>query len=134
MVPFPLTFINNLSQITYPVWLNADILPGPVKATTKPVDPVKFLTLGAKHPRTVLSIGWTTSYGGNVTEGEYSRDQIGTMLRMINEYHINQTVTFPVSTAMSTRHTRLYCLDQYFYSPSTSHVIDQHVVIKELAA
>lgn len=88
---------KNLLQITYPVWLNADILPGPVKATTTPVDPVKFLTLGAKHPRTVLSIGWTTRYGGNITEGEYSRDQIGTMLRMINEYHINQTVTFPVS-------------------------------------
>lgn len=88
-------------QITWPIWLNADILPGPVNSATKPVDPVKFLELGAKHPRTVLSVGWTTNYGGNITEGEYSGEQIGTMLRMINEHHINQTVTFPVSTYLS---------------------------------
>ncbi|XP_049868455.1 protein FAM151A isoform X1 [Pectinophora gossypiella] len=88
-------------EVNFPVWLNADILPGPVKATTKPVDPVKFLTLGSKHPRAVMSVGWTTNYGKNVTEGEYSRDQIGTMLRMINEYKINQTVTFPVRAGLA---------------------------------
>lgn len=88
-------------QITFPLWLNADILAGPVDATTKPVDAVKFLELGAKHPRAVLSVGWTTNYGGNITEGEYSGEQIGTMLRMINEHHINQTVTFPVRAGLA---------------------------------
>ncbi|KAF9813243.1 hypothetical protein SFRURICE_019724 [Spodoptera frugiperda] len=39
-----------------PIWLNADILPGPVDATTKPVDPVKFLKLGSKHACAVLSV------------------------------------------------------------------------------
>ncbi|CAB3238788.1 unnamed protein product [Arctia plantaginis] len=88
-------------QITFPLWLNADILPGPVDSTTKPVDPVKFLELGAKHPRAVLSVGWTTNYGGSITEGEYSGEQIGTMLRMINEHRINQTVTFPVRAGLA---------------------------------
>ncbi|XP_052755031.1 protein FAM151A isoform X2 [Galleria mellonella] len=88
-------------EIHFPLWLNADILAGPVEATTKPVDPVKFLTLGAKHPRSVLSIGWTTNYGGNITEGEYSREQIGAMLRLIHENHINQTVTFPVRAGLA---------------------------------
>ncbi|XP_014369256.2 protein FAM151A isoform X1 [Papilio machaon] len=87
-------------EITFPLWLNADILPGPVNATTTPVDPLKFLNLGAKHPRAVLSVGWTTNYGGNITEGEYSRDQIGTMLRLVNE-HVNQTVTFPVRAGLA---------------------------------
>ncbi|XP_022815036.1 protein FAM151A isoform X1 [Spodoptera litura] len=84
-----------------PIWLNADILPGPVDATTKPVDPVKFLKLGSKHACAVLSVGWTTNYGGNITEGEYTSEQIGTMLRMINENHINQTVTFPVRAGLA---------------------------------
>ncbi|XP_030026472.2 protein FAM151A isoform X2 [Manduca sexta] len=88
-------------EATFPLWLNADILPGPVEATTKPVDPIKFIQLGAKHPRAVLSIGWTTNYGGNITEGEYSRDQIGAMLRLVNEQKINQTVTFPVRAGLA---------------------------------
>ncbi|XP_059055529.1 protein FAM151A [Achroia grisella] len=88
-------------EIHFPLWLNADILPGPVDATTKPVDPAKFLSLGAKHPRSVLSVGWTTNYGGNITEGEYNRDQIGAMLRQLHENHINQTVTFPVRAGLA---------------------------------
>ncbi|XP_075974437.1 protein FAM151B isoform X3 [Anticarsia gemmatalis] len=88
-------------QPNFPIWLNADILPGPVDSQVKPVDPAKFLELGSKHPRAVLSVGWTTNYGGNLTEGEYSGEQIGTMLRMINEHHINQTVTFPVRAGLA---------------------------------
>lgn len=88
-------------EVTFPLWLNADILPGPIKATTKPVDPLKFLELASKHPRAVLSIGWTTNYGGNITEGEYSREQIGAMLRLVNEQHVNQTVTFPVRAGLA---------------------------------
>lgn len=84
--------------MTFPLWLNADILPGPVKATTTPVDPIKFIELGANHPRAVLSMGWTTRYGGNITEGEYTPEQIGSMLRLVNEQKINQTITFPVSS------------------------------------
>lgn len=83
--------------MSFPVWLNADILPGPVDSTTPPVDPAKFIKLASQHKRCVLSIGWTTRFGGNITEGEYSRENIGTMLRMIHENHVDQTVTFPVS-------------------------------------
>ncbi|XP_028159771.1 protein FAM151B isoform X1 [Ostrinia furnacalis] len=87
--------------VTFPLWLNADILPGPVEATTPPVDPSKFLKLASGHPRAVLSVGWTTKIGGNITEGEYSREQIGTMLRILHEHHINQTVTFPVRAGIA---------------------------------
>ncbi|KAL0881222.1 hypothetical protein ABMA27_002324 [Loxostege sticticalis] len=87
--------------VGFPLWLNADILPGPVEATTTPVDPSKFLKLASGHPRAVLSVGWTTQLGGNITEGEYSRNQIGTMLRILHEHHINQTVTFPVRACIA---------------------------------
>ncbi|CAH0406781.1 unnamed protein product [Chilo suppressalis] len=92
---------SKLEVSSFPLWLNADILPGPVKATTKPVDADKFLKLSAEHPRCVLSVGWTTNYGGNITEGEYSREHIGTMLRKLHENHINQTVTFPVRAGIA---------------------------------
>ncbi|XP_063377955.1 protein FAM151A isoform X3 [Cydia fagiglandana] len=88
-------------EVTFPVWLNADILPGPVAATTKPLDPEKFIKLASNHPRAVLSVGWTTRYGGNITEGEYTRQQIGTMLRMVNALKVNQTITFPVRAGLA---------------------------------
>ncbi|CAH3869576.1 protein FAM151A isoform X1 [Pieris brassicae] len=88
-------------DVSFPLWLNADILAGPIDAETKPVDPEKFLTMGSKHKRAVLSVGWTTHYGGNNTEGEYSRDQIGSMIRLLNENHVNQTVTFPVRAGLA---------------------------------
>ncbi|XP_061704088.1 protein FAM151A isoform X3 [Cydia pomonella] len=88
-------------EVTFPLWLNADILPGPVAATTKPLDPEKFIKLASQHPRAVLSVGWTTRYGGNITEGEYTRQQIGTMLRMVNALKVNQTITFPVRAGLA---------------------------------
>ncbi|XP_063618323.1 protein FAM151A isoform X2 [Cydia splendana] len=88
-------------EVTFPLWLNADILPGPVAATTKPLDPEKFIKLASNHPRAVLSVGWTTRYGGNITEGEYTRQQIGTMLRMVNALKVNQTITFPVRAGLA---------------------------------
>ncbi|XP_073949913.1 protein FAM151A isoform X2 [Choristoneura fumiferana] len=88
-------------EVTFPLWLNADILAGPVAPTAKPLDPEKFIKLAAKHPRAVLSIGWTTQYGGNITEGEYTREQIGTMLRMVNTHRVNQTITFPVRAGLA---------------------------------
>lgn len=47
--------------MTFPVWLNADILRGPVDADTEPVDAKQFLSLASKTlPESTLSIGWTT--------------------------------------------------------------------------
>ncbi|KAL4710658.1 hypothetical protein ACJJTC_003294 [Scirpophaga incertulas] len=88
-------------EVTFPLWLNADILAGPVKAAAKPVDADRFLQLAAAHRRAVLSVGWTTHIGGNVTEGEYSREDIGAMLRTIRENRVRQTVTFAVRAAIA---------------------------------
>ncbi|XP_037975282.1 protein FAM151B isoform X2 [Plutella xylostella] len=85
----------------FPLWLNADILPGPVDAPAKPVDPVQFLKLGSQHPHAVLSIGWTTQIGGEIKEGEYSREHIGKMIQIVNENKVSQNVTFPVRACLA---------------------------------
>lgn len=48
-------------QFTFPVFINADILSGPVNATSTPVNAKNFLQ-GASEiiPECTLSVGWTT--------------------------------------------------------------------------
>jgi hypothetical protein len=47
--------------LKFPIFLNADILPGPVNATTIPLDPKAFLHDAAEvMPECTLSVGWTT--------------------------------------------------------------------------
>ena len=57
--------------------LNADILPGPVASTTKPVEADTFLELCVKQfPDSTLSVGWTTRYGGLIFSGSYSQQEV----------------------------------------------------------
>lgn len=68
----------------YPVWINADILPGPLNNTsTTPVDANRFLTGCKSLTSSVLSIGWTTRWGNNFTEGAYDDMQIDNMIDTI---------------------------------------------------
>lgn len=48
-------------QLTFPVFLNADIFRGPVNATTTPLNAKEFLK-GANEtiPESIISVGWTT--------------------------------------------------------------------------
>lgn len=48
-------------QMTFPVWLNADILSGPVDSEATPVDATQFIEKAKKaFPESTLSVGWTT--------------------------------------------------------------------------
>ncbi|XP_039305033.1 protein FAM151B isoform X2 [Solenopsis invicta] len=82
-----------------PVFLNADILAGPVNATTIPLNATAFLK-GANEtmPESILSIGWTTRYGKefNVTEGQYTVEQLKNMTDILKENSVTQSVTYPV--------------------------------------
>lgn len=74
----------------YPVWINADILPGPLNNTsTTPVDANRFLTGCKSLTSSVLSIGWTTRWGNNYTEGAYNDTQIDNMIDAIT---VNQNL------------------------------------------
>lgn len=83
-------------QLTFPVWLNADILRGPVDDDKTPVDPDQFLRLSAdKFPTTTLSVGWTTRYGPSIS-GAYTDEQLNEMKFALSRNRIKQPVTLAV--------------------------------------
>lgn len=92
---------NLLLQMDYPLWLNADILAGPVNASTLPVDPEKFLKGAEKFADSVLSIGWTTQYGISNYPASYTEEQITGMLEVVKNNHVKQNVTYPVRAGIA---------------------------------
>lgn len=91
--------------MNYPVWINADIISGPLNNTeTKPVDPDVFLTGCKSLPNSTLSVGWTTRWGSNFTDGNYTKDHVQRMVNVLikNQLH-NSThpITFPVRAGIA---------------------------------
>uniref|UniRef100_A0A182NEA5 Menorin-like domain-containing protein n=1 Tax=Anopheles dirus TaxID=7168 RepID=A0A182NEA5_9DIPT len=101
----------------FDTWINADILPGPVENTANvPVDPTRFFTAARRLGKATLSIGWTTRWGAEFTEGSYTNPQVEAMINAIRSNGIDQAgnaITFPVRAgivANSVQHmVRLYC-------------------------
>lgn len=68
----------------YPVWINADIIAGPLNnIATVPVDPVQFFAGAKRLSNSVLSIGWTTLWGAQYTDGIYTAPQIENMVNAV---------------------------------------------------
>lgn len=68
----------------YPVWINADIISGPVNNTeTTPVQPRGFFDGVQQLPGAVLSIGWTTLWSKDHREGNYTAAQVASMVEAI---------------------------------------------------
>ncbi|KAK3863553.1 hypothetical protein Pcinc_030703 [Petrolisthes cinctipes] len=86
------------SQINFPLWLNADILPGPVDSTTTPLAPNEFLSHCVRYfPLATLSLGWTTRYTSAEDEkGEYTLAMLQEMARTHEILNIAQPVTFAI--------------------------------------
>lgn len=85
------------------VWLNADIVQGPVDNTKEPVDPELFLGACSAYPTATLSIGWTTSWGCNYTHGEYTQAQVNKMKEVIKDNSVphKSPITFPVRAGIA---------------------------------
>jgi hypothetical protein len=67
-------FLDNMKQhLQRPVWINADILPGP-NGSSKVVDAKAFLdTVTSFFPDVTFSLGWTTGWHPEkVNEGDNS--------------------------------------------------------------
>jgi hypothetical protein len=80
------------------VWLNADIIRGPVAGSRDPIDADKFLKLCKTYfPQATLSVGWTVDvpkfYLGG---GKYSLSHVKNMVDALRINEIQQPVTFPV--------------------------------------
>ncbi|XP_077286171.1 protein FAM151B isoform X1 [Arctopsyche grandis] len=88
-------------EVSYPVWINADILPGPVNSQVKPVNASRFLRGAGPYSKTMLSTGWTTLYGGNIVEGTYTSEQLNEMVSTLMDNDVEQKVTFPVRAGIA---------------------------------
>ena len=79
-----------------PIWLNADILPGPCyDKVCVPVDHTRFLSFCKSFfPNGTLSISWTTGKNMAAPENFYNWSQVLTMGQLVSQ--IAQPITFPV--------------------------------------
>ena len=58
------------NSIRFPVWVNADVLKGPVNATRIPLEAKEFLQMANKYiPDATLSLGWMTQFGNDYLKG-----------------------------------------------------------------
>lgn len=89
---------------TKDVWLNADIVRGPVDDTKQPVDPERFLEACRNYPTGTLSIGWTTTWGADYKEGKYTQLQVNAMKEVITDNKVQDLkspITFPVRAGIA---------------------------------
>lgn len=98
--------INSIyNKQSFPTWINADILPGPVNNTeTVPVDPKRFFDAVKLLGPVVLSIGWTTKWSESSLDGCYTEDHVNEMISVIKENHIDKqglAITFPVRAGIA---------------------------------
>jgi len=92
---------NYVKKELFPIWINADILPGPINARTDPVEANEFLKHASFFTNSTLSIGWTTNYGPDVTKGSYDSNQTEAMIKAIRTNHVTQKITFPVRAGLA---------------------------------
>lgn len=82
-------------QVTNPIWLNADILPGPCyDKVCVPVDHERFLSLcKSYYPNATLSISWKTGENMTASKNYYNWSQVLPMGKLVSQ--IAQPITFP---------------------------------------
>lgn len=94
--------IDLWSKMNYPVWINADIYPGPLNNTeTIPVDAQVFFNGTKSLPNATLSTGWTTRWGPDFTDGHYTDEQIDLMINGIKSNEIRNDLTFPIRAGIA---------------------------------
>ncbi|XP_070373972.1 protein FAM151B isoform X3 [Equus asinus] len=94
-----LMLLENVKRhLKRPVWINADILPGP-NGHSRVVDAKPFIdTVTSFFPDVTLSLGWTTGWHPEKVNEGYSWTMVKEMEYICNE--LNQPVTFPVRAAL----------------------------------
>lgn len=80
------------------MWLNADILKGPLNPTTTPVNATEFLSKASAFANLTLSIGWTTS---STVNASYTETETKEMLNVIQSSNVTQPITFPVRAGIA---------------------------------
>uniref|UniRef100_A0ACB8EQ63 Uncharacterized protein n=2 Tax=Sphaerodactylus townsendi TaxID=933632 RepID=A0ACB8EQ63_9SAUR len=85
-------------KLNKPVWINADILPGP-NGSSCTVDAKGFLdTVTSFFPNVTLSLGWTTGWINLKCNKGYSSAMMQEMATICRD--LTQPITFPVRAAL----------------------------------
>ena len=79
----------------FPVWIHANVLPGPHGGKVK-VDPSRFFqTLKRVFPKCTVSLGWTTGTHTDLRQSGYSWDMVMDMHQLVKKWRIDdQPVVF----------------------------------------
>lgn len=86
------------------VWINADILKGPVGQTGQnPVDATAFFDAAKKLEKATLSLGWTSSPTYDNSTVGYTKEQIDEMLKVIQDNKVSEDtpITFAVRALLA---------------------------------
>lgn len=89
---------------TYPVFINADIYPGPVDAEKTNIDAEAFMKEALQYKNFTLSLGWTTKNkgGNNATQTTgYTDDQVNKMIEMLKAKNVSQPITYAVRASLA---------------------------------
>lgn len=96
------TTLFNVSQMRFPVWVNADILPGPVNnVDTTPVDADRFLQACNTLSDPIISVGWTTLWDGDHRVGQYTEEHANELFDAINRNVMDHAITIPVRAGIA---------------------------------
>ncbi|XP_076296292.1 protein FAM151B isoform X2 [Lasioglossum baleicum] len=83
----------------YPVFINADIFPGPINADNTVVKPNLFLEEAKQYENVILSIGWSTKpeteNDGKQTRG-YTDHQVKLAIDTLKSKNLTQPITYAV--------------------------------------
>uniref|UniRef100_F6SG82 Family with sequence similarity 151 member B n=1 Tax=Monodelphis domestica TaxID=13616 RepID=F6SG82_MONDO len=89
---------NIKMHLNRPLWINADILPGP-NGKNNELDAKKFLdTVTSFFPTVTLSLGWTTRWYPHQFNEGYNWTMVKDMEHICNK--LSQPITFPVRAAL----------------------------------
>ncbi|XP_038057573.1 uncharacterized protein LOC119729126 isoform X2 [Patiria miniata] len=99
--------LSNLKSILHaPVWVHADILPGPNGNTAVSVNPEDFIkmTTSSLLPKLSLSVGWTTAWNPDPVQQRYTWHNVIAMARACAL--IKAPVSFSVRAVFASKSTR----------------------------
>lgn len=91
-----------LAKTNLPVWINADVLPGP-GGHVQPLDPQAFLSaVRDLPPHMVLSLGWTTGWTAGIDNPGNPDNWSSQLLNCVNQKYSNcKRLNFSMETINS---------------------------------
>lgn len=92
--------LEKLTKVSYPVFINADIVQGPGGNATE-VKEEGFLKIAKEYSNLIVSVGWTTGWNNDAKNASYSDKDIETMNNTLKAKELKQPITYAVRAALA---------------------------------